>query len=156
MARIKYGAIEVDGLAQLNLALKTLGPKMPGQLRKANKSVADFVADDARAAAYSIGGVAAHVAPSVKSSAGVGFAGVSFGGPGYEMAGGAEFGAAQDNPRHRKTGTYVGYRQFEPWRGNGSDAGYFVYPSIRRDADRIETEYGSAIDHLLELTGLKA
>lgn len=156
MARVKYGSIEVDGLAQLNLALKALGPKMPRELRKANKTVADFVAADAKSAAQSLGGVAAHVAPSVKSSAGVGFAGVSFGGPGYEMAAGAEFGAGHGLPRQRKGGTYKGYNQFEPWRGNGADAGYFVYPSIRHDADRIETEYGAAIDHLLEITGLKA
>lgn len=155
MSRLKYGAIEVDGLAELNAALKALGPRMPAHLRKANRTVAGFVAEDARSAAQSLGGVAAHVAPSIKASAGVGFAGVSFGGPGYEMAGGAEFGAAHDSPRQRKGGTYLGYNQFEPWRGNSSDAGYFVYPSIRHDSDRIETEYGQAIDSLLEATGLK-
>lgn len=140
-SRIRTGTIQVEGLVELNRALKQLGPTFPKELRKANKTVADLVAQDAKAAAHSIGGVAAHVAPSIKASAGAQFAAVSLGGTAYPMAGGAEFGSYR-------------YKQFKPWRGNGSDAGYFVYPAIRRDADRIETEYGHALTELLDRTGL--
>lgn len=141
MARIRTGMVQVDGLRELNKALKDMGPELKGELRKTNKTVADFVAVDAKSAAYSVGGVAAHVAPSIKASAGAESAGVSLGGGRYPMAGGAEFGSNK-------------FKQFKPWRGNGSDAGYFVYPAIRQDADRIETEYGVAMDRLLRKANL--
>lgn len=153
--RIRTGVVKVDGLRELDAALKSLGPELRKELRSANKSVATLVADDARAAAYSIGGVAAHVAPSIKASAGVQSAGVAIGGPAYPMAGGAEFGAGQDRLRDRRTGQYVGYRQFEPWRGNSTDAGYFLYPAIRQDADRIVTEYTAALDAVMRKAGLE-
>lgn len=135
--RIRTGAVQIDGLRELNAALRAIGPDAQKELREASKEVAEMVADDARAAAYSIGGVAAHVAPSLRAVAGVKSAGVSFGGARYPMAGGAEFGSYK-------------YKQFKPWRGNGSDAGYFLYPSIRRDADRITTTYTDALDGILE------
>lgn len=49
---------------------------------------------------------------------------VAYGGKGYSM--GAEFGALQ-------------YKQFEMWRGNKDDAGYFFWPAIRefRDDDML-------------------
>lgn len=118
-----------------------MGPEFGKELTKANKSVAQFVADDARAAAYSIGGVAAKAAPSVKATAGAAWAGVALGGPSAPYTAGAEFGS-------------VKFKQFKPWRGNGTDAGYFLFPVIRRDGDRIETEYTQALDDLLRKTGL--
>jgi hypothetical protein len=45
---------------------------------------------------------------------------VVYGGQGYSM--GAEFGALQ-------------YKQFEMWRGNRDDAGYFLWPAIREFRD---------------------
>ena len=119
--RIRTGFIQVDGLRELDAALKSLGPELRKELRTTNKAVATLVANDARSAAYSIGGVAAHVAPSIKASAGTQSAGVALGGPAYPMAGGAEFGAGQDRMRDRRTGQYIGFRQFQPWRGNSSD-----------------------------------
>ena len=139
--RIRSGEVNVEGLDQLSRALKEMGPEFGKELRKTNKAVADFVAADAKAAAYSVGGVAAHVAPSIKATAGATSAGVGFGGSAYPMAGGAEFGSLR-------------YKQFQPWRGNSSDAGYFVYPAIRQDAERIETEYAHAVDDLIRRVGL--
>jgi hypothetical protein len=140
--RIRSGDIQVEGLAELSRALRKLeGAEWSKELRDANKSVADLVAKDARAAAYSLGGVAAHVAPSIGARASQQSAGVAFGGARYPMAGGAEFGSNR-------------FKQFKPWRGNGSDAGYFVYPAIRQDLDRIETEYTRAIDALAKRAGL--
>jgi len=144
MARVrnKEASINVDGLPELLAALKAIDKETAKRLRLTNKSVADFVAADARAAAYSLGGVAGHVAPSIKAAAGAQFAGVSGGGPAYPMFGGAEFGAGSQYP------------QFKPWRGNSADAGYFVYPAIRQDMDRIETAYKEAIDDLIQEVGL--
>ena len=134
--------LRVHGLSELNRTMKALGPEVQKELKETNKSVAEFVADDARAAAHTLGGVAAKVAPSIKAKGGTTSAGVSFGGAAYPFAGGAEFGAMK-------------YKQFKPWRGNSSDAGYFVYPAIRQDADRITTEYTEAIDALMRRHDLR-
>lgn len=136
MAAIKTGSIRVDGLRELSRALKSMDKDLGKDLQKANKSAASLVADHARAAAYSLGGVAAHVAPSLKASAGRMSASVSGGGATYPMFGGAEFGS-------------IRYRQFETWRGSSSDAGYFLYPTIRRDVDQIVELYAEALDNLL-------
>lgn len=144
MARVNATGqgVRVVGLNDLNRALRELGPDLQRELKRTNLDVAQIVADDARSAALQLGGVAAHVAPSIRASARNTAAGVSFGGAGYPMAAGAEFGAYR-------------FKQFQPWRGNDENAGYFVYPAIRQDADRIETEYGAAIDKLLDRNGLR-
>lgn len=51
---------------------------------------------------------------------------VAYGGAAYSF--GAEFGAIQ-------------WRQFDEWRGNQQDAGYFFWPAIRefRDEDMLDT-----------------
>jgi hypothetical protein len=87
----------------------------------------------------SLGGVAAHVAPSIKGGGGTTWAGIKFG-SGHPEAGGAEFGALR-------------FKQFKPWLGNGPGAGYFIYPTIRADADRIADEYEGAMDDLIRKYG---
>jgi hypothetical protein len=149
-SKIKTGTVSVEGLRELNKALKALGPEFPKALGAASKVVANFVANDARGAAMSLGGIAAKTAPSIKGVGGATSAGVAFGGARYPFASGAEFGAGQDLRRRRSSGTYLGFNQFEPWKGNGKDAGYFVYPSIRQDSDRIVTEYSKAVDAVLK------
>lgn len=134
--RVRSGEIKVRGLTELNAALRAIGNEAQGELRDASRVVANIVADDARANAYALGGVAAKVAPSIRASAGVRSAGVGFGGAAFPFAGGAEFGSLR-------------YKQFKPWRGNQSDAGYFVYPSIRSNSERIAEEFADAVDDLL-------
>lgn len=46
---------------------------------------------------------------------------VVYGGKGYSR--GAEFGAYR-------------YRQFKTWRGNGEEAGYFLWPAVRQFRDK--------------------
>lgn len=128
--------VKVTGLAELNKALKALGPEVQAELKAANFEVGSMVADDARSIAQGLGGVAAKTAPSIKATKTAAGAAVSFGGSAYPFASGAEFGAYR-------------YKQFQPWRGNGSDAGYFVYPAIRQDADQIESTYVERIDDIL-------
>lgn len=134
--KVRTGTVKVDGLTELNRALRAIGPEAQRELRDASRKVAGFVASDASAAARSLGGVAAHVAPSITAVGGVSNAGVAFGGSAYPMAGGAEFGSMR-------------FKQFKPWRGSGHEAGYFVYPSIRRDEDRIVTEYTDAVEQVI-------
>jgi hypothetical protein len=141
MPRIKASgefSVQPQGLDELNKMLRRLGGKeFQAELRKANKDIASEVADDAANIAYGLGGVAAHVAPSIAASAGYTSAGVSFGGSAYPMAGGAEFGSYR-------------YTQFKPWRGSGSGAGYFVYESIRRNAPDIGERFAEAADAILQ------
>lgn len=136
MPKIRTGDVRVEGLAELNKALKALGPDAQKELKDASRSVAGFVASDARRGAYALGGVAAHVAPSIGAVGGVSGAGVAFGGSRYPMAGGAEFGS-------------IRYKQFKPWRGSDSGAGYFVYPSIRQNSERIVDEFVDAVQHVI-------
>lgn len=138
MARQRTGDIKVTGLAELNKALKAIGPDARKELKQASKRAADLVAGSTTSTARSLGGVAAHAAPSIKATASMtGSAAVSIGGPGYEMAGGAAFGG-----RGRPT-----TQQFQPFRGR---QGYFLYPDIRDNADEIESVYVSAIDDIIK------
>ena len=61
--------VQVDGLAELNRALRELGPDAQKELKGANLEVAKDVADDAQAIAIGLGGVAAKSAPSLKAKA---------------------------------------------------------------------------------------
>lgn len=144
MGKIRTGSIQVEGLTELQRALKELGGDLPKGLQQANKKVATTVADAARGNAAGAGGVLAHIAPSIKPSAGQKSASVGLGGPAYPMAGGAEFGG-----RARPT-----TQQFQPWRGNGSSAGYALYPAIRSEAPRIEPEYRKALEDLIRKANL--
>lgn len=138
--------LDVEGLNELNRALRALGGReFQTQLRDASKEVATEVASDAKAKAYSLGGVAAHVAPSIAASAGYTSAGVALGGASHPAAMGAEFGG----------GARPTTRQFKPWRGSGSNAGYFVYPAIRDNADMIGDRYLSAVDAILRRHDMK-
>lgn len=139
MAKVKSGAgVRVDGLAELNRTLRALGGReFQAELREAGRTVAKDVAQDAVGKAHSLGGVAAHVAPSISASAGFTSAGVSFGGPSHPAAMGAEFGG-QGRPTTQ---------QFQPFRGH---EGYFIYPAIRDNADHIEATYLKAVDDILK------
>lgn len=144
MPRIKSGAgVRVEGLAELNRALRALGGReFQVELREAGREVATEVAGDARSKAVSLGGVAAHVAPSIAASAGFTSAGVSFGGAAHPAAMGAEFGG-QGRPTTM---------QFKPHRGT---VGYFVYPSIRDNSEFITETYLGAVDEILRRHDLK-
>lgn len=141
VTRIKSGSVDVEGLRELQRALRELPKEHRRELTKANKEAANIVTGRAKARAFSLGGVAAHVAPGIRASAGQTSAGVAFGGPAYPMAGGAEFGS-------------IKYKQFAPWRGNGPDAGYFVYPTIRDDAGEWIEPYEESIRDAIKRAGL--
>jgi hypothetical protein len=149
MPRVRTGDVQVEGLAELSRVLKSMDSDLARELRLANKSAAGIAADAAQSRALSIGGIAAKTAPTIRASAGVKSASVGFGGASAPWGAGAEFGAARDRQRQRSSGTYVGYAQFQPWRGSGRSAGYFVYPSIRANEDRIVEQYEDALGDLI-------
>ena len=133
------GGIRIEGLNETVAALKALGIKAEVGVRLANKAAATEVATGARGAAYSLGGVAAHVAPGIKASAGVKSGSVSLGND--PAAAGAEFGG-QGRPTTQ---------QFKPWLGQ---QGYFLFPTIRRDSERINETYREALDRVIREAGL--
>lgn len=132
-SKIKTGTVQVEGLPELRKALKALGPDAQRELKDASRSVAGFVASDAASAAQSIGGVAAKTAPSIKAVGGTTGAGVAFGGAAYPFAGGAAWGS-------------VRFKQFKPWLGH---IGYFPYPQIKDNEDRIVDEFTDAVNKVI-------
>lgn len=135
--KIRSGTVKVDGLTELNRALRAIGPEAQKELKEASREVAGFVASDARSAAYSQGSTLAHIAPSIQAKGLQTSASVQLGGSAYPMAGGAEFGS-------------IRYKQFRPWRGNGPDAGYAVYPTIRRDANKIVDTFEDRVGRIID------
>lgn len=109
--------ITVEGLPSFIRHLRL----SPAKVRVAEKvflwEAARTVARWAKENATREGHVAAKSAEDIKAaSAGV----VTYGGKPYNM--GAEFGSYQ-------------YHQFERWRGKGDDAGYFLFPAVRKFRD---------------------
>ncbi|HRD59382.1 hypothetical protein [uncultured Nocardioides sp.] len=136
------GAFRVHGLNEVIARLKALENGSEVAVRVANKEVATTVADGSRSAASALGGVAAHVAPGIKASAGLKSGSVALGDD--PAAPGAEFGGG------RRPTT----QQFKPWRGSGSGSGYFLFPTIRLKSERINETYRDALDRIIKEAGL--
>lgn len=138
MARFnaKSEGLNVEGLTELRRALKAVDDSAPRELAEASKDIALFVADDARGKAEGLGGVAARVADTVKGSGTARGGALTLGGAAHPEALGAEFGG-QGRPTTQ---------QFRPHKGR---TGYFVYPAIRDNADKIESAYVEKLDDLL-------
>jgi hypothetical protein len=140
-------AIDVVGLRDFQRELRSLDKTFPREMRVANKKAAEPIADDTRASFSSRGGVAPKVAPSVKVKAQQREASISIGGDKYPYAMGAEFGGGLHGAGNPTSGG--GYTtQFPPHRGNGAGAGYSLYPSIRKNKEKVVNIYGDLIDDL--------
>lgn len=78
-------------------------------------------------------------------------------GKGFAGALGAEFGADRNQRRmgrpHGKVAPVKGWNQFEPWRGNDTGAGYFLWPAIRQQSDEILNRYTALFDELFDENG---
>lgn len=136
-------------VAGLNKTLRALPRTASANLRDASQVIADKVAQDAAGAARAQGGVAALVAPTIRS----GRDRV----PVVRMGGSARLPGPRNRSGKRQTigdviwgaefggGARRTTQQFLPWRGNDTGAGYFLWPTVRGDRDFIEKEYGDAI-----------
>lgn len=120
--------IKVEGIREVRAQLKELYDGFDSALRQTYQRVANEVTDASQFRARAQGGTAAFVAPSIKTGSSVHAAVVNLGvgtltrkdGTTVRaslVAPGAEFGSS--------------YKQFKPWKGNGEEAGYFIYPTIR-------------------------
>ena len=120
--------IRVPELRDFRADLRRFGGEMYKGVKDANIEISTKVALLSKTAATSLGSVAAKSAPSLRPIKQLTSAGVRLGGARYPFALGAEFGALQ-------------YPQFKPWKGNGPDAGYFLYPTIRGMQNEIRDTY---------------
>lgn len=72
----------------------------------------------------------------------------------FPAALGAEFGADRNQRRlirgkgQRRSHYRKGWNQFRPWRGSDSNAGYFLWPSIRENADDVRETYAELVEKL--------
>lgn len=105
--------------------MTTLQARLPAALKKEDQAQAGSIAKEARARGHALGSVHGHAAPAIKAVNQAPI--VRLFGDEHPEVFGAEFGGGM-----RPT-----TRQFPPWRGKGDDAGYMLYPTIRK---RLEDE----------------
>lgn len=145
------GFIRVTGLKELAKALREIDKDLPKEMSAGSQQVAQHIVDRATTAAASVGPMQRKAARSLAAARQQKMAAIKYGGARYPFAMGAEFGGGKYGAGNPKPGS--GGRgfttQFRPWRGNSSDAGYFLYPTIRRESDRIVELYGQVLDDLI-------
>ena len=128
--------VKVEGLDQLRKELKKLDDKgLTDELKDANYDVANYVVQMARARAQGVSKQAARASESLRASRTAARAQVLLGSGRIRFAFGAEFGSTR-------------FKQFPGCRGAGSDAGYFLYPTIRDEIPDIVETYGDAIERI--------
>lgn len=140
-----FAATKVVGLSEFRREIKKLDEAgLIDELKNVNFDVAQLVVRAAQNEASSR--MEQSAAQSLKPSRQAARAQVTGGGAKFPFFGGAEFGADRNQPRGTLGGRRMtGWNQFKPWRGNGSGAGYFLYPAIRSKTDEIVDKYGDAL-----------
>lgn len=132
--------IRVEGLKELQKALKQLEGAAPRELREANKAAAELVAARARERGQetrtNLKGnqtrLGSRGVASIRAKATQTGAAVVMGGPGIPYAFGHEWGARR-------------YRQFPP----SSKQGYILYPSVQELKPEIIEVYQKLLDELI-------
>ncbi len=125
--------VDIPGLRYFQNQLAALDPELIEEFKRLNFRIGDLVAQAAASRARAVGGVAAKVAPFLKSARAKETASVTYNSKRLPFGAGAEFGS-------------IRHPQFKPWRGNGEEGGYFLYPSIRELSPRILREYAEGFD----------
>lgn len=132
-----------DEISGLRKALRAVPREAQGELRKASLVIADRVAGKASGRARGVGGVAKYVAPTIKAR--------------RDRVPKIVMGSTKRLPGRRGKGQTVGdvmwgaefgarvHRQFQPWRGSGQGAGYFLWPTVRDESDETIERYGEAL-----------
>jgi hypothetical protein len=144
--------VEVKGLKDFRRELKAASSDMPKALRKAQKEIADDIADRANSAASSMGGVQAKAAGSIRGYATQTQASIGF--PSGGIAGAAFWGTL------RRTGWYAAARYAgsppnnPKWVGNSWEPGvagqgpYAINDALADALPDIDEKYLDIIDEL--------
>jgi hypothetical protein len=131
-------SIRIEGYREARKAIRQLSPDAKRNLRAASLELSQFLAGQVKSAAMSDSAQSALMAPTVRAVRGIvpgvevgGMAGVGrHGNPAYDVLFGAEFGA-------------TAYPQFRPHRGR---EGYFIFPTIEENDERIGQMWLAAVD----------
>lgn len=91
--------------------------RIPGRLQDAEHIYSTLAGSMIVAGARSFASMGNHMQQRASADVQLGPDRITYGGKPYDM--GAEFGALQ-------------YKQFEAWRGHSDDAGYFLFPAVRK------------------------
>lgn len=147
------GSVKVTGMREARAALKRCeDADRQSELRSTNVEVAELIVTEGRQRAAGVSALAAKAARTLRAGRALTRATVTLGGASAPFALGAEFGAFRNQRRFNVGGNPPrhgqGWNQFAGWRGNHEDAGYFMYPSIRENTDRIVDMYGDAIERI--------
>lgn len=142
-------AVYVEGLNAFRRQCNEAGNNIDKRLKEINVTISDQIIDVARGYAAGVNLQAEKTAEALKPYRSAVAGGINLRAtPQTPYAMGSEFGANPDDERVSASGRrYIGYRQFQPWRGSGEGAGYFVWPAIRQ-AD-VFTQYQTALDALI-------
>lgn len=143
--------VTFNHVAGLRRALRDLPKEASAELREASLDIASDVAGKAAARARMVGGVAVYVAPTIKAKqdripkvvmGGLTRLPARDGTPrrGAKQAVGNVMWGAEFGGQRRPT-----TQQFDPWRGNSTGAGYFLWPTIRGESASIVERYGDAL-----------
>jgi hypothetical protein len=144
---VAAGGVSVEGLKELAKAFRQLDDRtVISDLKDVNYRAALLVKDAAQGNASNAMESAA--AARLKATKTANYAAIRLGGKPYDL--GAEFGAIRGVPRSTARGVVTGWNFFRPWKGAGSEAGYFVYPAIRAKAPEIEETYGDEIEKITD------
>lgn len=128
--------VRVTGLDELRRELRKLDDKgLIDELKATNYEVATDVVEGAKRRASTVSRQADRAASSLRASRTAARAQVLIGSAAVPFALGAEFGSMR-------------YKQFPGWRGNGEDAGYFLWPEIRDQSPDIVEKYGDAMERI--------
>lgn len=146
-------AAKVTGIRDIQRALRQVDGQSQKKLREVGNRAVQRIVVKAQANASTPMEKAA--AATLRAQSQQRYAAIKLGRARVPFALGAEFGAGRNSTRRRSTGTYVGYRQFKPWRGNGEDAGYFMYPAIRAERQQTISDYLAGIGQLLDQAGFR-
>lgn len=130
----RYVGLQIDGFDEFRKTMRHAPATFRKAIRKVDRAWASKAQQIAAQRATSTGGVAARQAPTIRGSALQTGIRLKAGGADHPEFWGAEFGGgnfAPPTPKSNRHGRPGYTNQFRAWRGNGADAGYFIYPSIR-------------------------
>ena len=130
------------GLGSIPLAtfvrdMVVLQARLPPLLAAEDNRQAGRIAREARSRGAGLGSVHGHVAPGIKAVNQRPI--IRLFGDEQPAIFGAEFGG----------GARPTTRQFPPWRGKGSDAGYMLFPTIREQTEeKFEAQYADVVQKI--------
>lgn len=127
--------VEFEGGGKSFKKLRRAGAKIELGLGTVTREVTSRAVSGARSTGTRLGGVHRHVLPGVVAQGN----NVKLDARSQPAILGAEFGGA------RRPTT----QQFPPWRGANRDAGYMLYPSLRRQEREIDRIVAALIDKAL-------